>query len=128
MQVLEMAAARLMAFINVLLSTLLRVLPDAKVAEKLPIFTPLKTCKPEKIEALTPLGVKSGKYNGTTKRRGLKVVIFLATFSILFPLFLQKCNQSRFFQLLFCPKSHFRNRSTLFLLSNSVFPSCQILL
>ena len=35
------------------------------MAGKLPILTPLKTCVPEKVGALTPLGVKSGKYNGT---------------------------------------------------------------
>ena len=40
---------------------------------------------PEKVGALTPLGVKSGKYNGTPNfgGGGLKVVIFLATFTIL---------------------------------------------
>ena len=40
------------------------------MAGKLPILTPLKTCVPEKVGALTPLGVKSGKYNGTSKKRG----------------------------------------------------------
>ena len=27
---------------------------------------------PEEVGALTPLGVKSGKYNGTSKKRGVK--------------------------------------------------------
>ena len=40
------------------------------MARKLPILTPLKTCVPEKVGALTPLGVKSGKYNGTPKNGG----------------------------------------------------------
>ena len=38
---------------------------------------------PEKVGALTPLGVEKGKYNGTSKKGGLKVVIFVATFTIL---------------------------------------------
>ena len=40
-----------------------------KVAGKLPILTPLKTCVPEKVGVLYS-GVKSGKYNGTPKKRG----------------------------------------------------------
>ena len=42
------------------------------MAGKLPILTPLKTCVPENVGALTPLGVKSGKYNGTPKNGGVK--------------------------------------------------------
>ena len=43
-----------------------------KVAGKLSILTPLKTCVSEKVGALTPLGVKSGKYNGTQNFGGVK--------------------------------------------------------
>ena len=46
-------------------------------------FNPLKTCVPEKVGALTSLGVTSGQYNCTPKKGGLKVVIFPATFTIL---------------------------------------------
>ena len=34
-----------------------------------------------KSRGFNPFGVKSGKYNGTPKKGGLKVVIFLATFT-----------------------------------------------
>ena len=54
------------------------------MAAKLPILIPLKTCVPEKVGDTTPFGVKSGQCNGTPKKKeGLKVVVFLATFTIL---------------------------------------------
>ena len=46
-------------------------------------FKPPKTCVPEKVGVLTPLGVKSGQCNGTPKKWGSKVVLFLATFTLL---------------------------------------------
>ena len=35
-------------------------------------FNPLKTCVPEKVGALTSLGVTSGQYNCTPKKGGVK--------------------------------------------------------
>ena len=41
---------------------------------------------PGKVETSTPLGVKNGHCNGTPKKGGLKVVIFLANFTLLLEL------------------------------------------
>ena len=59
---------------------------------------------PEKVGALTPLGVKSGKYNGTPNffgGGGLKVVIFLATFTILLRTVLNFSNRFEFLNAFF---------------------------
>ena len=64
------------------------------MAGKWLILTPRKTWVPEKVGALTPLRVKSGQCNGTPKKRGLKVVIFIATFTILL-----KLKRNQFFSM-----------------------------